>query len=53
MPYKLNLRHHGYQLDERPLLPGCTCYACQRHTRAYLHHLLATHEMLANVLLAM
>lgn len=25
------------------------CYACQRHSRAYLHHLLQTQEMLAQV----
>jgi queuine tRNA-ribosyltransferase subunit QTRTD1 len=30
---------------------GCTCFACRNHTRAYVHHLLHTHEMLASVLL--
>ncbi|KAI1317454.1 Queuine tRNA-ribosyltransferase subunit qtrtd1 [Mortierella claussenii] len=36
-----------------PLLEGCECYACHggRHTRAYINHLLKTHEMLATVLL--
>ncbi|KAG0348978.1 Queuine tRNA-ribosyltransferase subunit qtrtd1 [Podila humilis] len=36
-----------------PLLNGCECYACKggRHTRAYINHLLKTHEMLATVLL--
>ncbi|KAG0036824.1 Queuine tRNA-ribosyltransferase subunit qtrtd1 [Podila clonocystis] len=36
-----------------PLLDGCECYACKgsRHTRAYINHLLKTHEMLATVLL--
>ncbi|KAJ1919291.1 hypothetical protein H4219_002053 [Mycoemilia scoparia] len=37
--------------DFGPLVPGCTCFACQRHTRSYVHHLLMTHEMLATVLL--
>ncbi|KAG0207185.1 Queuine tRNA-ribosyltransferase subunit qtrtd1 [Mortierella sp. GBA30] len=36
-----------------PILEGCECYACKggRHTRAYINHLLKTHEMLATVLL--
>ncbi|KAG0305407.1 Queuine tRNA-ribosyltransferase subunit qtrtd1 [Dissophora globulifera] len=36
-----------------PILDGCECYACKgnRHTRAYINHLLKTHEMLATVLL--
>ena len=31
---------------------GCGCFTCRRHTRGYIHHLLNTHEMLADVLLA-
>ncbi|KAG0200319.1 Queuine tRNA-ribosyltransferase subunit qtrtd1 [Mortierella sp. GBA30] len=36
-----------------PIMEGCKCYACKdgRHTRAYINHLLKTHEMLATVLL--
>ncbi|KAG0216188.1 Queuine tRNA-ribosyltransferase subunit qtrtd1 [Mortierella sp. NVP41] len=36
-----------------PILDGCGCYACKdnKHTRAYINHLLKTHEMLATVLL--
>ncbi|KAF9180083.1 Queuine tRNA-ribosyltransferase subunit qtrtd1 [Haplosporangium sp. Z 767] len=36
-----------------PILADCECYACKggRHTRAYINHLLRTHEMLATVLL--
>ncbi|KAF9978297.1 Queuine tRNA-ribosyltransferase subunit qtrtd1 [Modicella reniformis] len=35
------------------ILDGCECCACKggRHTRAYINHLLKTHEMLATVLL--
>ncbi|KAF9941743.1 Queuine tRNA-ribosyltransferase subunit qtrtd1 [Mortierella alpina] len=42
---------HGDQFV--PILEGCECYACHggRHTRAYINHLLKTHEMLATVLL--
>jgi hypothetical protein len=39
------------RLDKGPLLPGCGCFACRRHSRAYVHHMLNTHEMLADVLL--
>ncbi|SPN99000.1 related to queuine-tRNA ribosyltransferase [Cephalotrichum gorgonifer] len=34
-----------------PLVPGCTCYACTSHHRAYLHHLLCANEMLSWTLL--
>ena len=37
--------------DTRPLVEGCNCHACQNHHRAYIHHLLIAHEMLADVLL--
>jgi queuine tRNA-ribosyltransferase subunit QTRTD1 len=47
----LNLWDRAFRTDTRPLVEGCTCYACERHSRAYIHHLLRTHEMLAMVLL--
>ena len=28
------------RLDKGPLVKGCKCYACKKHTRAYVHHLL-------------
>ncbi|KAF9998860.1 Queuine tRNA-ribosyltransferase subunit qtrtd1 [Entomortierella chlamydospora] len=36
-----------------PILESCECYSCKggKHTRAYINHLLKTHEMLATVLL--
>jgi queuine tRNA-ribosyltransferase subunit QTRTD1 len=34
-----------------PLSDGCTCYACSKHHRAFLHHLLAAKEMLGWVLI--
>ncbi|KAI8476810.1 MAG: tRNA-guanine(15) transglycosylase-like protein [Monoraphidium minutum] len=48
---KLNIWATAYREDKRPLVEGCSCYACRNHTRAYVHHLLHTHEMLASVLL--
>lgn len=47
----LNLWDAVHTKDTRPLVSGCTCYGCSRHNRAYLHHLLECHEMLAEVLL--
>ncbi|KAI5854187.1 tRNA-guanine(15) transglycosylase-like protein [Tricharina praecox] len=37
--------------DTKPLVEGCNCYACRRHHRAYVCHLLAAKEMTAWVLL--
>jgi len=51
-PEKLNLRDPVYVLDKRPLLQGCQCDACANHSRAYVHHLLNTEEMLGDVLLS-
>lgn len=34
-----------------PLTEGCTCYACTKHHRAYIQHLLAAKEMLGWVLI--
>lgn len=48
----MNLRDRAYQREATPLVPNCECYACKKHTRAYIHHLIGTHEMLANVLLS-
>lgn len=47
----VNLWSREYAEDGRPLVEGCTCFACSGYTRAYVHHLLETHEMLAAVLL--
>ena len=41
------------QVDQQPLLQGCGCYACTNFTRAYVHHLHMTHEMLGTVLLTL
>ncbi len=46
-----NLRNARYADDPLPLDPDCACPACRRHTRAYLHHLFRTAEMLGPMLL--
>lgn len=48
---KINLWAEAYRTDRRPLVDGCTCLACAAHTRGYIHHLLESHEMTAQVLL--
>ena len=46
-----NLRNARFARDGQPLDPGCGCPACTRHSRAYLHHLFRTEEMLGPMLL--
>ena len=43
---KINLFNAKYELDDRPIEPGCQCPACQRYSRAYIRHLLKAKEML-------
>ncbi|GAX79060.1 hypothetical protein CEUSTIGMA_g6500.t1 [Chlamydomonas eustigma] len=50
---KVNLWSTTHRLDKGPLLKGCTCFTCKKHSRAYVQHLLQVHEMLAEVLLDM
>jgi queuine tRNA-ribosyltransferase len=46
-----NMRNARYADDAGPLDPECLCPACTRHSRAYLHHLFRTQEMLGPILL--
>ena len=48
---KVNLRNRRHQEDPRPVDDTCTCPACTRFSRAYLHHLLKANEMLGPMLL--
>jgi queuine tRNA-ribosyltransferase len=47
----LNLRNARHAADPAPLDQNCACPACQRHSRAYLHHLFRANEMLGPMLL--
>ncbi|XP_055965388.1 queuine tRNA-ribosyltransferase accessory subunit 2 isoform X1 [Sorex fumeus] len=51
--FEINLKEKKYQEDFNPVVKGCSCYCCKNHTRAYIHHLLVTNELLAGVLLMM
>jgi queuine tRNA-ribosyltransferase len=47
----LNMRNARFADDPRPLDPDCACPACARHSRAYVHHLIKSGEMLGPMLL--
>ncbi|XP_030060811.1 queuine tRNA-ribosyltransferase accessory subunit 2 [Microcaecilia unicolor] len=49
--FEISLSTKRYQDDFRPLIQGCHCYSCRNHTRAYIHHLLTSNELLAEILL--
>ncbi|MGH0186540.1 UNVERIFIED_CONTAM: hypothetical protein FKN15_021881 [Acipenser sinensis] len=52
-PFEMDLKSKKYREDFGPLVQGCSCYCCRNHTRAYVHHLLLTNELLSGVLLMM
>ncbi|MEW6448662.1 MAG: tRNA guanosine(34) transglycosylase Tgt [Bacillota bacterium] len=43
---RLNIRNASYAQDFGPLEEGCGCYACRNFTRAYIHHLTRSGEIL-------
>jgi len=47
----LTLSNARHREDPRPLDEACGCPACRKHSRAYLHHLINTREMLGPMLL--
>jgi len=47
----VNIKNARHKDDPRPLLEGCRCDACQHYSRAYLHHLFKTNEILGAMLL--
>ncbi|XP_012884049.1 PREDICTED: queuine tRNA-ribosyltransferase subunit QTRTD1 isoform X3 [Dipodomys ordii] len=51
--FEINLKEKKYQEDFNSVVRGCSCYCCKNYTRAYIHHLLVTNELLAGVLLMM
>ncbi len=48
-----NLRNARFRHDHSPLDPSCACEACAGHSRAYLHHLIRSGEMLGRILLSL
>jgi len=47
---KINIKNARFARDEAPLDPNCHCPVCTRYSRAYLRHLYASQELLAQVL---
>lgn len=43
----INLNNAKYAADDTPIDPQCNCPTCQKHSRAYLHHLFKAKEILA------
>ncbi len=49
---KIVVRNATYEKDFGPLDEECDCYACKNYTRAYIHHLVRTNEILGIRLLS-
>jgi queuine tRNA-ribosyltransferase len=47
---KISIKQARYASDQGPLDPNCACRVCSRYSRAYLRHLYAANEVLAQVL---
>jgi queuine tRNA-ribosyltransferase len=45
--YSINIRAAKYASDKEPIDPGCQCFTCQHHSRAYIRHLFASGELLS------
>jgi queuine tRNA-ribosyltransferase len=51
--FRLDVRSRALERDDGPLVEGCPCPACTRHTRAYLHYLSRAEELTAVRLLTL
>jgi queuine tRNA-ribosyltransferase len=47
---RISIKQARYASDPGPLDPNCGCRICRRYSRAYLRHLYAANEVLAQVL---
>jgi queuine tRNA-ribosyltransferase len=47
----LNLRNARFAEDAEPVEPGCPCPACTKFSRAYVHHLVKSGEILGAMLM--
>lgn len=46
----ITMKKAVHKFDESPVQEGCTCSACTRYSRAYMHHLFKCNEMLGGML---
>lgn len=42
---RINIKNARYTKDKRPVEATCNCYTCRTYSRAYLRHLLVSHEL--------
>jgi queuine tRNA-ribosyltransferase len=47
---RLTIKNARFAADESPIDPNCRCKVCARYSRAYLRHLYASNELLAQTL---
>ena len=47
----LNIKNARHQDDPRPLDENCSCSACRNYSRAYLHHVFRSQEIISSMLL--
>ncbi|MBW0006292.1 MAG: tRNA guanosine(34) transglycosylase Tgt [Sphingomonas sp.] len=47
----INLRNARFAEDQEPIEPGCPCPACTTFSRAYVHHLVKSGEILGGMLM--
>ncbi len=47
----VNIKNARHQDDPRPLDEACACPACRNYSRAYLHHVFRSQEMISGMLL--
>ena len=51
--YELDMGDEALRMDLGPLVAQCPCHTCTSFSRAYVHHLVMTREMLGRVLLSL
>jgi queuine tRNA-ribosyltransferase len=51
--FRIDLTKSSYAADDSPVVEGCSCEACTRHTRAYLHYLARNKDLTGTRLLTL
>ena len=47
----INIKNSRHQDDPRPIDENCSCPACRNYSRAYLHHVFKSQEIISSMLL--
>jgi queuine tRNA-ribosyltransferase len=47
----LNIKNARHRDDPRPLDENCSCPACRNYSRAYLHHVFKSSEIISSMLM--